>query len=81
MGEIIKQNVAFSFHGSNSGSLFTQLSSELEVDSLHSSCQSVVRGCSQSAKAAPSAVGMKRTQIEKVTQNSCLLVYGLWAAG
>lgn len=38
--EIIKQNVAFLFYGSNSGSLFTQ-SSELEVDSLQFSCQSL----------------------------------------
>lgn len=56
-------------------------SSELEVDSLQSSCQ-VVIGVerSQSAKAAPSAVGVKRTQIKKtVTQYSCFI--GLWLVG
>lgn len=43
---------------------------------------SVVMGCSPSAKAAPGAVGMKRTQIKKLRLSILvLLVYGLWAAG
>lgn len=44
--EIIKQNVAFSFHGSNSGSLFTLRSPVFPA-------VFVVVGCSQSAGAAP----------------------------
>lgn len=39
----------------------------------------VVRGCSQSAKAAPSARGMKRTQIKNC--DSVLLFYWFMACG
>lgn len=42
--EVTKQNVAFLFYGSSSGSLFTQ-SSELEVDSLQFLSVFVVMEC------------------------------------
>lgn len=76
--EIIKQNVAFLFYGSNSGSLFTQ-SYELEVDSLQFSCQSLWLGVFQVSQSSTKCRGMKRIQIK--TCDSVFLLYRFMACG